>query len=100
MANVEDIRKETVDILRERYPGAKIETEPGAPGKIVIHIIWNDFRSMNEEARQDSAWELLHRKFEYSDLKHIGFIMTWTPEELDFYEQEYGEAITEPSASK
>lgn len=100
MGEIEEIKDEIISNLKDKFEGAEIESEYGGPSRFVIHVIWEEFRGVSEEDRQDMVWGFLHDNFPYEKIKRVGFIMTWTPEELEFYEKEYGESITTSDSSK
>ncbi len=100
MVDLNKIQNKIITGIKKRFPGANVEPEYGGPMKITLNIIWDKFGDIPESERQDMIWEYLIDNYKYSDIKFIGFIMTWTSEELKFYEQEYGNSIAETALSK
>lgn len=83
---------EIINFLMAKYGKESIRKEYGGPMKVVIHIEYDGFVGISEEDRQADVWDYLHSKFKYKDLKFVGFIMTWTPDEYEIYSTEFGHA--------
>lgn len=85
---MEETRDNIIKKLKAKYPDAEISYETAGTSKIIINIVDSSFEGTPERERQDTVWEYLHEEFGYQELKHIGFILTWTPHEIEVYSME------------
>ena len=72
-------------VLREKYPGAKVTVERVGPGGGIYVVVTEDFAHKKETKRQDEIWAWLKEKLDFEDIRHIGFILTMTPDEEKAY---------------
>jgi len=74
-----------IKILREKYPYARVTVERVGPGGGIYTVVTTAFEKKDEVTRQDEIWAWLNEKLTFNDIKHIGFILTMTPEEEKAY---------------
>ncbi len=77
--------KEITRVLKEKYPDARIEIETGSGLNPIFTIVTREFEKKTEKKRQKEIWEWLRKKLTFDEIKHIGFILTMTPEEEKAY---------------
>jgi len=88
-----------VEILKDSLPeNALVEPVEITSKKAIIVVVSDTFEGLEESDRQDLLWNTLKNEFghpsaEFKELlNHLGFILTWTPEEKRvFEEEEWGE---------
>ena len=77
--------REIKNALLEKYPDARIEIERSYGANPIFTVISSSFENKKETKRQNEIWEWLRKKLTFEEIKHIGFILTMTPEEEKAY---------------
>jgi len=77
--------KKIKEALLEKYPDARIEIERSYGSNPIFTVITGVFENKPEKKRQDEIWAWLKEKLDFEDIRHIGFILTMTPEEEKAY---------------
>lgn len=88
MAKIDEVKTNIMNKLKERFGDSALSDEYAGPMRFILHVVTDDFKGKSEDERQDEVWSFIHKKFNYSDFKYIGLVMTWTPTEKEAYDRE------------
>lgn len=87
--DLRELVKKITNELETEYEGIEVTDEYAGPMRVTLNLIWDGFKGIPENERQEKVWELLHAKFKYADLKYVSYIITWTRAEKETYDREH-----------